>query len=138
MSLSRLCLAFAVSVAVVGAAKADVLAAGPMFASPSQNQVICYVHNAGVRPVVLRSVDIFDQAGNIVPLTENGSTSTCPPNVILFGNRGCNIFYAPPIGFEVQAFVCKVVTSPQDSAENLRGTLDLRENNVTLQVVPLQ
>ena len=98
-----------------GAAKADVLGGGPVYA-PSEYTLYCQYINFGTKNVTPMLQQLFEGAGT-TPIV---SGSTCANNSTVLPNQTCYIYPESPISVQIS---CKVTFS--GSATGVRGALQL-------------
>ena len=113
--MRSLSLGILLSLALATAAKADILAGGPLYANINQTRADCLLFNAGPASVSVTSVTLYDDAGNaIAPSYNNCSGHPLGPN------RTCYAFTK----IYQRWYSCKAVVG---NKTNLRGTLELRD-----------
>ena len=96
----------------------DILATGGIYGGPSQAAAVCYVYNAGSRPVFISSAVIRDQAGAIVA---NLTVNSCHM-MFLQPSRTCALDAVATN----QSYSC---TISAERAAALRGNMDMRTSN---------
>jgi hypothetical protein len=113
--MRSLSLGILLSFALATAAKADVLAGGPIFGTVSQTRADCLLFNAGSSSVSITSVTLYDDGGSAV--SPNVNTCSSHP---LGPNRTCYVFAT----INLHWYSCKAVVA---SKTNIRGTLEIRD-----------
>ncbi len=111
---------------ITAAAHADILAGGPIYGGPGQDNAVCYLFNAGTGTVTVSSNQIIRLDGTVVTL----DTDTCAS---LGPNKGCVIH---GVVTDPQTYSCKMVISP--SAADVRGAFELRSNLSVLKSIELR
>jgi hypothetical protein len=107
--------AAALLIALGGAAKADILTAGPVYAGTAQSggRVFCWLFNTGTGDVTIPTRQIFNNLKGSVAL----ASDTC--GVSLAPGRSCNYFANAGTG----TYTCRAITEGVEPM--LSGTLQI-------------
>ena len=103
-----------------GVSHADTLASGALYGGSNQTVAVCYIFNAGIRPIAFVSRNIHSQYDGILAIGtryyDDCGTSLVPGGVCGFSHTIKN-----------QGYSCKVTI--KDSTATVRGTMEIRDTN---------
>jgi hypothetical protein len=97
---------------------ASLLASGPVFAGPAQQQVACEVVNAGSTPVTIVKHQLLGEFSGQLKLNFDGCGATLAPGA--FCNFQANVNDQPGVAPHQEAFCEVVIIEPKT---NVRGTM---------------
>jgi hypothetical protein len=120
----RICRVIAVTVLLLGlsvTAHADILATGALYGTTSQDNILCYLFNAGTGLVTVTSNQIIRESGTNLSLAADNCGTMAPGST-------CRIFVSGIVNN--LAHSCRFVLSP--SAADVRGFMEVRSGLTVL------